>query len=217
MYIRVHLFIYAPTPVCRCNVSRIKASIMDISANVLAQIRKNCAPEISGSQKEIINFVERNGGKIRANFWAVFNDAYSLAHDVIVCVGANRKVTVLPVRHDRIFARHVGELLKTSKLMWGNIEVTWKNWKAVYAYLTASKDAQVYDYEMSEDEQERYAVERKREEMFYEQASNDRYKKMGKRGYNLSFNEMRAVRRMEAAERQAYRTIKSARQMMEAM
>ena len=60
-------------------------------------------------------------------------------------------------------------------------------------------------------------VERKREEMFYEQASNDRYKKMGKRGYNLSFDEMRALRRMEAAERQAYRTIKSARQIMEAM
>ena len=40
---------------------------------------------------------------------------------------------------------------------------------------------------------------------------------MGKRGYNLTFDEMRAVRRMEAAERQAYRTVKNARQIMEEM
>ena len=187
---------------------------MEISANVLAKMRKNCAQEISRSQKEIINFVERNGGKIRTDFWTAWTDAYSLTRDVMVCVGANRKVTVIPVRHGRIFARHIGELLKTSKIMWGDVEVTWGNWKALYSYLTSTKDNQVYDLEMSESELERYAVERKRENMFYEQATSDRYKKMGKRGYNLSFDEMRAVRRMEAMERHQYRIIKNARNIM---
>ena len=188
---------------------------MEISANVLAQMRKNCAPEISGSQKIILNFVTANGGKIRPNFWGEFNDAYKSAHDVMVCVDANKKVKILPVRHDRIFARHVGELLKRGNVMWGNIEVTWKNWKAVYAYLTSAKSTQVYDPEMFEEDLERYRVERKRENMFYEQATSDRYKKMGKRGYNLSFNELRAVRRMEAMERQQYRILKTASKIME--
>lgn len=190
---------------------------MEISANVLAQMRKNCAPEISNSQKIILNFVTENGGKIRPTFWADFDDAYKSAHDVMVCVDASKRVSVFPVRRGRIFARHVGELLKTCKIMWNTIDVTWENWKAVYAYLTYVKDTQVYDPEMFEEELEYYAVERKREKMFYEQASNDRYKKMGKRGYNMSFNEMRALRRIEAAERQAYRTIKTARQIMEAI
>lgn len=198
-----------------------KQAIMEISANILAQMRKKCAPEMSGVQEEISNFVTANGGKMRPNFWAVFNSAYSPAHDVMVCVGADKSVSVLEVRRNRNFAHHVGELLKTHKVCRAfegvALPVTWKNWKSVYRALTQHRDEQVYDYEPSEWEVEVRNVERKREEMFYEQASNDRYKKMGKRGYNLSFNEMRAVRRMEAAERQAYRTIKSARQIMEAM
>lgn len=194
---------------------------MEISANILAQMRKNCMPEMDGVQKKVSNFVNRNGGKIRADFWAVFNTAYSLTHDVMVCVQPDKKVRILDVRRNRSFAHHVGELLKTHKVCWvwsGDvIDVDWENWKAVYGYLVPAKHAQVYDPEMSEYERERHEVERNREEMFYEQATSNRYKKMGKRGYNLSFDEMRAVRRMEAAERQASRTIIAARKIMEAM
>jgi hypothetical protein len=202
-----------------CNAK--KQAIMEISANILAQMRKNCAPEMSGVQKKVSNFVNRNGGKLREDFWAVFNTELSLSHDVMVCVQPDRKVRILSVRRNRSFAHHVGELLKTHKVcwVWGEdvIDVDWENWKAVYGYLVPVKHAQVYDPEMSEYERERHEVERNREEMFYEQATSNRYKKMGKRGYNLSFNEMRAVRRMEAAERQAYRTVKYARSLMEAM
>ena len=192
---------------------------MDISANVLAQIRKNCAPETSYIQEEISKFATVNGGKMRRDFWAVFNSVYSCTQDVMVCVYPDGNIRIIEVRRDRTFARHVGELLKTCNLLWVfdelHVVVTWDNWKSVYAHLTSAKNAQVYDYEMSEHEQERHRVERKRENMFYEQATSDRYKKMGKRGYNLSFNEMRAVRRMEAMERQQYRILKTASKIME--
>lgn len=202
-------------------MSHKKITAVEISANILAQMRKKCAPEMSGAQKEISNFVTTNGGKMRPNFWAVFNSAYSPTHDVMVCVGADKNVSVLEVRRNRNFAHHVGELLKTHKVCrvfeGVALPVTWENWKSVYRALTQRRDEQEYDYEPSEWEVEVRNVERKREEMFYEQASNDRYKKMGKRGYNLTFDEMRAVRCMEAAERQAYRTVKNARQIMEEM
>lgn len=176
---------------------------------------------MSGVQEEISNFVARNGGKMRPNFWAVFNSAYSPAHDVMVCVGADKNVCVLEVRRNRNFAHHVGELLKTHKVcwVWGEdvIPVDWENWKAVYSYLVPSKNSQVYDPEMSEYERERTLTARKKMGEFYDLALSDRYKKMGKRGYNLSFDEARAVRRMEAAERKMYRTIRTARQIMEAM
>ena len=71
---------------------------------------------MNGAQKEISKFVTANGGKMRPNFWAVFNSAYSPAHDVMVCVGADKSVSVLEVRHNRNFAHHVGELLKTHKV-----------------------------------------------------------------------------------------------------
>ena len=170
-------------------------------------------------QEEISKFAAKNGGEMRRDFWAVFNSVYSCTQDVMVCVHPDGKIRILEVRRDRTFARHVGELLKTCKLLWVFDElhtvVTWDNWKSVYAHLTSIKSAQVYDYEMSEYEQERRRVDRKRENMFYEQATSERYKKMGKRGYNLSFNELRAVRRMEAMERQQYRILKTASKIME--
>ena len=194
---------------------------MEISANVLAQMQKICATERNFIQEEISKFAAKNGGKMRLDFWAVFNSVYSCTQDVMVCVQPDGKIRILEVRRDRTFARHVGELLKTCKLLWVFDDfrtiVDWDNWKSVYAHLTSAKSAQVYDYEMSESEQERYRVERKRENMFYEQATSDRYKKMGKRGYNLSFDELRAVRRVEAMERQQYRILKTARNIMESI
>lgn len=192
---------------------------MEISANILARMQKICATERSFIQEEISKFAAVNGGKMRRDFWAVFNSAYSCTQDVMVCVYPDGKIRIIEVRRDRVFARHVGELLKTCKLLWVfdelHVAVTWDNWKSVYAHLTSTKSTQVYDPEMSECEQERHRVERKRENMFYEQATSDRYKKMGKRGYNLSFNELRAVRRMEAMERQQYRILKTASKIME--
>ena len=192
---------------------------MEISVNILAQMQKICATERNFIQEEISKFAAMNGGKMRRDFWAVFNSVYSCTQDVMVCVQPDGKMLIIEVRRDRIFARHVGELLKTCKLLWVFDElytvVSWDNWKSVYRHLTSAKDAQVYDPEMSECEQKRHLVERKRENMFYEQATSDRYKKMGKRGYNMSFNELRAVRRMEAMERQQYRILKIAKKIME--
>lgn len=192
---------------------------MEISASILARMKKICAIERNFIQEEISKFATVNGGKMRRDFWAVFNSVYSCTQDVMVCVYPDGNIRIIEVRRDRTFARHVGELLKTCKLLWVFDElhtvVEWGNWNSVYAHLTSVKSTQVYDYEMSEHEQERRRVERKRENMFYEQASNDRYKKMGKRGYNLSFNELRAVRRMEAMERQQYRILKTASKIME--
>lgn len=192
---------------------------MEISANILARMQKICATERSFIQEEISKFAAMNEGKMRLDFWAVFNSVYSCTKDVMVCVQPDGKMRIIEVRRDRTFARHVGELLKTCKLLWVFDElytvVSWDNWKSVYRHLTSAKDTQVYDPEMSECEQKRHLVERKRENMFYEQATSDRYKKMGKRGYNMSFNELRAVRRMEAMERHQYRVLKTAKKMME--
>lgn len=183
-------------------------------------MRKNCV-EMNAVQEKVSIFVNQNGGKIRADFWAVFNSGLSLTQDVMVCVQPDRKVQIIEVRRNRSFAHHVGELLKTHKVcwVWGEdvIPVDWENWKAVYSYLVPSKNSQVYDPEMSEYERERTLTARKKMGEFYDLALSDRYKKMGKRGYNLSFDEARAVRRMEAAERKMYRTIRTARQIMEAM
>lgn len=188
---------------------------MEIPANVLAKMRQKSSPDISGVQKEISNFVARNGGKMRPNFWVAFNAAYSLAHDVMVCVGADKKVSVLPVRRDKIFAHHIGVLLKSSKIMWGATEVNWSNWEKVYSYLVPATDVQQYDSELSEREENRLRTKQKKLAEFYDLAKPDRYKKIGKRGFNTTFDEIRAVQRQERYERRLYGTFKEAKRIME--
>ena len=191
---------------------------MNISANVLAQMRKNCAPAMSAVQEKVSKFAAENGAKVRPNLWAGFNAEFALTHDVMVCVQPDKRIRIIPVRRDRVFAHHVGELLKTCVLLWVREEnaypVGWDNWRWVYQRLVRATDIQQYDSELSECEEKRLRTKQQKLAEFYDLAKPDRYKKLGKRGYNLSFDEIRALRRQEAYEKRLYGTIEVAKDIM---
>lgn len=196
--------------------------IMEISATVLAQMRNICVPSMDGVRKDVNTFVaEFLGGKVRPNFWDDFNAKYSPTHDVMVCIGHDKKVRILEVRYDRRFARYVGELLKSAKILWAKGDkghrVDWANWKSVYSCLTAPADTRVYDEYTSERKQRAILAKQKREADFYDLARPDRYKKVGKRGYNMSFDEMRAEQRQERYEQYLRGTLRGARTIMGAL
>lgn len=146
-------------------------------------------------------FVGRKCGNI---FWANLRRECEYAPDVIVCV-AGKRADVMPVHKSAIFAKRLGAMLKRGdKIAWLKngkfVSVNWENWESIYAALT-SDDENDLPVPPSRCEMRRMRVERDRREMFYEAASATRNKKLGKRGYNMSFDEIQAWRRHEAYEK----------------
>ena len=157
----------------------------------------------------------------KKSFWRELEHTHDVYAEAIVCVQGD-ETKVLCVRKSRIFARHLGELLKRgASLCWivrnKCVRIDWENWKDIYAQLTKGEDKRIYDSHMSLNEFLAIQEHRRRERMFTEAGLSDRYKKLGKRGYNLSFDELRAVRKQQDIESEIYKTLRDARRILDVL
>lgn len=146
------------------------------------------------------------GRKSDENFWKRLRSEYDYAPSVMVCV-VGKSVEVIQVRQSVIFAKHLGDMLKRgAKICWVRnrvtFEVNWENWKSVYKSLTAvQSESDALPMPPSRHQMRMMREERGREKAFYEAASVIRNKKLNKRGYNMSFDEIRAQMRHDAYEK----------------
>lgn len=177
------------------------------------------APSLSKVHDYIYAFASDNNCVLNANFWKNLQTYYVTERNVMVCI-KNKKASVLCVQKTPIFAHHLGEMLKQGyAILWVECSVAdivdWVNWKFVYNCLVQKRDNWNYDKQISKREVAYIKKENKREKMFYEASISDRYKKLGKRGYNLSFDELRALRKQQEIEKEIYKTISKAKQIFE--
>lgn len=180
------------------------------------------APELSLIHDFLYAFAARCSCVYPENFWHNLHAEHDFSADVMVCI-KNKKATIVPVWHTRAFARHLGEMLKEgTSICWivnGKAkQVDWENWKDVYAQLTSDATAKCeYDEPISRREIRRIRINEKRERMFSDAALSERYKKMSKRGYNLAFDEMRAMQRQEEYERKLRKVVNEAEKILQVL
>lgn len=151
---------------------------------------------------ELNAFVGRKPGEA---FWVKLRSEYAYTPNVIVCVTGSG-ASVMQVTKSVTFAKHLGLMLKRGdKICWldnGSIfEVNWDNWQSVYQELTNTQATDMLPVPPSKREMRMIRRKRERDELFYEGASVIRNKKLNKRGYNMSFDEIRAQMRHDAYEK----------------
>lgn len=179
------------------------------------------APELSLIHDFLYAFAAQYSCVYSASFWRNLHDEHTSSADVMVCI-KNRKATIMPVMRTRVFARHLGEMLKDGvSICWiikgRAMRVNWENWKAVYTQLTETGTKCEYDEQISRREMRRIRIDEKRERMFSDAALSERYKKMSKRGYNLAFDEMRAMQRQEEYEKKLRKVVNEAAIIMQVL
>lgn len=168
---------------------------------------------------QLVDFAYAQGCKYSNREWDELTDAIADGHEVIVCIDGKR-VEVLTVRHEVIFAKHIGALLKRGNaLCWVDLfatEITWQNWKAFYARMTSKPDphAHEYDRELTRAELVRHMVNAKRERLFATGADVVR-KHHVRRDCNLSFEAMRAVAREQELQTEFNRNVREAQRIYE--
>lgn len=176
------------------------------------------APTLQPVHEHLYTFADKHKCVLDVRFWCTLSTEYATSADVVVCINAGN-AEVFPVRKTRLFAHHLGEKLKGGCAICRVINgktmvVNWDNWKETYARLTSSADKREYDLQLSGAQKRKMRIDAERERMFDGAAQCNRYKKMGKRGFNLAFNEMRANDRLVAYEREIYATLKSAKNIL---
>ncbi len=112
----------------------------------------------------------------------------------------------MEVQRNRIFAHHLFAELKSAKqLYWlqANMcsQIGFGEWRWIYKWLIGSDNSQQYDNELSATALNAIAVEKRRDGVFYDMAKRNRYKKIGKRGFNTTFDEVRAMQKMVAYDK----------------
>lgn len=142
-----------------------------------------------------------------AAFWKRMERIHE-SRETVLLAFHDRKADFIDIAYSRIFAIHVCELLKrgyTIVFVGGGRdawEVGWNNWKSTYSLLVSKQtDDDLPDYP-SRAEIHAIRIRRNREKAFSEAAECIRYKKLGKRGFNMSFDEMRALRRAAEIEKE---------------
>lgn len=151
------------------------------------------------------------------NFWANFDDAFQGCKSVVVIIDKNR-ICAKGVLRNKIYARHIVHEIKSGKqVYWIELENCFQvkpcNLPSVWAYLTQTTKRN-YEYDEYDVAAERLAkIDAKREKMFYEAAKANRYSKIGKRGFNTSFDELRAFMRHDAYERELRGVVENAREI----
>lgn len=158
---------------------------------------------------------------LNADFWKDLQTEYVSDQSVMVCIKGN-KATVMSVVNKPAFARHLGEMLKGGyDISWVTdtfyVKVSWDNWKWIYKALTETYDDSDLPAPISKRERVRIRVESDRQRMFTSAAGCNRYKKIGKRGFNTTFDEMRAQIRTEAYERKLRGVIGEAKRIIESL
>ena len=154
------------------------------------------------------------------DFWSRFDAAYRGEESIIV-VSSHEGTRVLTVTTNPTFAKQVGIFLKRGdKLCWVHgksvVTITWDNWKRVYQQLSATltESQASCPSAMSHREYSRIQEEKRREKVFYEAASCNRIKKLGKRGFNTTFDELRAAHRSEEYEKRLRNIKNEARRIL---
>lgn len=177
------------------------------------------APKIHTKAREYVcqHVTEYTKRGFSAAFWRDLQDAILSDGAAIVYI-ENKCAKVLRIQRNRIFARHLGEEVKAGKRMFWvekhfGYELDKAEWKATWAELTATPERNNYPVPVSQREAKRIQINAERDAMFYGMAQTTRYKKIGKRGFNTSFDEMRAQMRTEAYERQLRNITKGAREI----
>lgn len=101
----------------------------------------------------IYDAASKIGRKLTKAEWQVLDDNLGVCKDLFFVITKKQGASGCEItRYDRMFARHIGEVLKGGNaLIWVNngiaSVVDWDNWKMMYYVLTATPDTQVYDYE----------------------------------------------------------------------
>lgn len=168
---------------------------------------------------DLVDFAYAHGCKYSNREWDELTDAIANGHEVIVCID-DKRVEVLTVRHEVIFAKHIGALLKQGKaLCWVELfpkEITWQNWKSFYAIMTAKTDPRELELPdpISRTELVRHMVNAKRERLFATGADVVR-KHHVTRACNLSFEAMRAVAREQELQTEFNRNVRGAQRLYE--
>lgn len=138
----------------------------------------------------------------------------------IVCIN-EEGINFLPVIRDKNFAKCVGERLKRGGVVWMHDntfrEVTWDNWKHTYAMLCPK--VPVYTSGELDKPSKKECAEiketRRLDRFFNEMKSVDRYKKMGKRGFNANFDELKRKWQIAEFDKQFYATKRRAKEIMQ--
>lgn len=154
---------------------------------------------------------------LNASFWQELGAEFKSGCYVAVLI-KGKSASIFPECNSPRMARMIGDRLKQGYGIcvitpsgWAQ-RVTWENWKRIYAMLTRVDNG--YEAAPSEREIRNITTKRKKEAEFYEAASCIRNKKLGKRGFNMTFDELRAQMRQEAYERNLRTVTNTARTIM---
>lgn len=130
---------------------------------------------------------------------------------------------VMPMYEKSInFAKSVGyHLRKQDSVIWihdcGSFkEVNYQNWKQVWNKITPKAQKQNEICQPSKQEMAEIREERRLDNFFNSARSVDLYKKLGKRGYNMTFDELKRKRQIEAIDRHIYNVKHQAEEIWEA-
>lgn len=155
------------------------------------------APSLHSYQRDdLYKFAAENDVELTIEFWREIEALEHTGDNVIVCV-KDKSVTIEHMGLNEVFARHICMMLKRGVVMFFvglSHQITWDNWKCVYAWLTpgqVTKQAE-YDLEMSDDEYRCIKTARRKEKEFYDLARPIRAKKGGR--MRISFEEARDQR-----------------------
>lgn len=155
------------------------------------------APSLHSFQRDdLYKFAAGHNVELTIEFWKNIETLEHTGDNVIVCI-KDKKVTIEHMEPNEVFARHIGMMLKRGVIMFFvglSRQITWDNWKGVYAWLTPGKVIKQgnYDLEMSADEYRRIKTARRKEKEFYDLARPIRSKKGGR--MRISYEEARDQR-----------------------
>lgn len=136
---------------------------------------------------------------------------------VVQFVGKTAKV--IEATKTSVFGKHLCNRLKAGdNLAWVDMHscytLDWETWKQTWNKITFTPSADNLPTPPSVREMSQIRINRDRQEMFCEAAQVIRNKKLGKRGFNMSFDEIRAMQRQEAYERSLRGVVNDARKIM---
>lgn len=150
----------------------------------LEALKNNCT-QIDPKQEAMCNFMLRNECAITP----IFLGSLETKNEYILCA-KNGRIQILDVQHTRLFARHLGELLKQNyALSWCKnnklISINWKNWKRIFAQLTENRSQQ-YEQGISKKEIQDYKNYEALHQEFNSLAARET-KSHKRRGYSRSW------------------------------
>lgn len=131
--------------------------LSSLEAEQIKNLKNNCA-SLSATQEAICDFMLRNECAMTPDFLGSLE-----ARDNYILCAKHGRIQVLDVQYTRIFARHLGELLKQNyALSWCKknrklIPINWDNWKRIFTQLTEHRNQQ-YDIAPSKSEIETHKM-----------------------------------------------------------